>query len=339
MLSSKSIAILDLSPLIELDWLAGQQSQFASETDSIKTLARQFYEAYSTAGFGYIVNHGIDQKLIDNVFSTSKAFHDLPASAKLELSLNQNHRGYIPINTSTDVNSKLAVVTRPNQSESFIMLRDDHDDSAEVLSGQYLAGKNIWPDLPNFRQILTRYNAEMENLARKLVHIAALSLAEDPISLLTRFNPATTWLRLLRYPRASPQRPDDLYGSAPHTDFGCLTILAQDNVGGLQVKNPLTDNWVNVPTIPGSFVVNVGDMLHRWSNGLLKSTPHKVLNPTGKERYSCPFFYDPHVSTEIKPLPNCVDKVGKPLFEPINFGEFLKSELEASYDQHKLTTH
>ena len=337
MLSSGSIPVLDLSPLAQLDFQAGQQSEFSSETDSVKVLAGEFFETYSTIGFGYVINHGIDQKLVDEVFSASIAFHDLPEPVKLEIALNQNHRGFIPINTSTDVNSKLAQVTRPNQSESFIMLRDDQDDSADVLSGNYLAGKNIWPDLPGFKETLTRYSTEMESLARKLVHIAALSLKEDPRSLLMNFSPPTTWLRLLHYPVAPPQRPADLYGSAPHTDFGCLTILAQDKVGGLQVKDPLTNNWINVPQILDSFVVNVGDMLHRWSNGLLISTPHQVINPTGNERYSCPFFYDPHVSTEINPLPNCVKTVGKTLFEPINFGEFLKTELEASYDQHKFT--
>ena len=328
--SSSFIPVLDLSPL--------EQWGLSSDTHSTKKLSGEFFEAYSTAGFGYIINHGIDRNLIDHVFSASSKFHDLPESIKLEIALNENHRGYIPINTSTDVNSTLEVVTRPNQSESFIMLRDDLDESAEVLSRQYLAGKNVWPDLPGFKEALTQYNAAMENLSRKLVHLAALSLQEDPESLLQHFNPPTTWLRLLHYPAAPPQRPDNLYGSAPHTDFGCLTILAQDDVGGLQVKDPLTDDWIDVPRIPDSFVVKVGDMLHRWSNGLLKSTPHRVINPTGNERYSCPFFYDPHVSTKITPLPNCVDTVGKALFGPVNFGEFLKSELEAGYDQHKLET-
>jgi len=342
MTSSISIPILDLSPLVQLDLqsnhLKSPKSDLEPKPQSVRILADQFYEAYSTAGFGYIINHGIENSLIDKVFSASVALHSLSEKEKLKIALNQNHRGFIPINTSTDINSTLAEVTRPNQSESFIMLRDDEADSPEVLSGSYLAGKNIWPDLPYFKETLTRYNNELINLARKLVYLAAISLKEDPEALLQHFSPATTWLRLLHYPEAPLQRPNDLYGSAPHTDFGCLTILAQDDIGGLQVKDPLTDNWIDAPKIPESFVVNVGDMLHRWSNGLLKSTPHRVINPSGRERYSCPFFYDPHVSTEVTPLPNCIDSVGKALFEGINFGDFLKSELEAGYDQHKPKT-
>jgi isopenicillin N synthase-like dioxygenase len=109
-----------------------------------------------------------------------------------------------------------------------------------------------------------------------------------------------------------------------------LTLLAQDNVGGLQVQTP-AGHWVDVPPIEDALVVNVGDMLHRLSNGKLLSTPHRVINATGQERFSVPFFFDPHVSTEITPLPG----TGTARFQPINFGEFLRSELEASYDAHQ----
>ena len=129
-----------------------------------------------------------------------------------------------------------------------------------------------------------------------------------------------------------------LFGSAPHTDFGCLTILAQDDVGGLQVQTP-AGAWIDAPVIPGSFIVNVGDMLHRWSNGILRSTPHRVINRSGRERYSCPFFFDPNVATDIAPLPSCITPERPPAFEPINFGAFLKAELEAGYDKHKHPNH
>ena len=112
--------------------------------------------------------------------------------------------------------------------------------------------------------------------------------------------------------------------------FGCLTILAQDEIGGLQVRTP-EGRWVDAPPLPDAFIVNVGDMLHRMSNGRLKSTPHRVINRSGRERYSVPFFYDPHVSTTIAPLPG----TGRPTYPPLNFVTFLRTELGAAYDHHK----
>ena len=299
-----------------------------------RALAQRFAEVYGTTGFGYIDNHGVPADLIDAIFAASKEFHDAPPATKMAVELNRNHRGYIPINTSTDVNSKLADVKKPNQSESFMVMREDAPDAAEVVAGDYLAGPNQWPELSNFREPVEAYQSALTDLALGLVEIVALALDADPQHLRAQFSPPTTWLRLLYYPPAPPIDDPELYGSAPHTDFGFLTILAQDEIGGLQVQTP-AGNWIDAPRIPGTFVVNVGDMLHRWSNGRLKSTPHRVINRSGMPRYSCPFFFDPNVSTDIEPLPSTITAQTPSQFAPINFGEFLRSELEAGYQHHK----
>ncbi len=306
------IPVIDIAPLI-----AGEDT-----TD----LARSFSDAYGNTGFGYIINHGIDPNLRAAVFDASKRFHALPESARAAISLNENHRGYIAINTSTDVNSDLAEVTKPNQSASFMMMREDDTADADI----YLSGPNQWPELDGFREVCETYVRDMSDLGRKLIGLALDALDVDDRSILSAFDVPTVWLRLLHYPPHPPQASDDLYGSAPHKDFGCLTLLAQDDVGGLHVQTPKGD-WVAAPPIEGTFIVNVGDMLHRLSNGRLLSTPHRVINATGRERYSVPFFFDPHVSTQIAPLPG----TGTPKFEPLNFGAFLRSELEASYDAHQ----
>lgn len=293
-------------------------------------LVAQFRKAYGETGFGYITGHGIDQDLIDAVFAASAAFHALPADQKHALALDSGHRGYIAINTSTDVNSAHAEVTKPNQSASLMMLREDAVHDPDV----YLSGPNQWPDLEGFRDLMLRYKTEMSNLGRRLMRLAVLAAGADPEPVLRDgFDTPTTWLRLLHYPPTDPLGPDDLFGSAPHNDFGCLTLLAQDGIGGLQVKTP-AGNWVDAPKIDGSFVVNVGDMLHRMSNGRLLSTPHRVINRSGRERYSVPFFFDPHVSYDITPLPG----TGTPQYEPLNFGDFLRGELEAGYEAHKGAT-
>ena len=302
--------------------------------DELQRLASLFRQAYGDVGFGYITNHGVPQSLIDRVFAASQRFHALPHAAKMKVELIALHRGFIPINTSTDVNSTLADVTRPNQSESFMMMREDGPDAADVRNSAYLAGPNQWPELDQFREDVTAYHDAMTALGRQLMRLALISIGASPDHLNDAFERPTTWLRLLFYPSTDPQGPMDLYGSAPHTDFGCLTILAQDDVGGLQVQTP-AGNWIDAPRIPGTFVVNVGDMLHRWSNGRLRSTPHRVINKSGKERYSCPFFFDPNVAADIAPLTSCIKPGEAPRFAPINFGDFLRRELEAGYEKHK----
>lgn len=308
----KNIPVLDLDPL--------------TKGRDITHLAHDFTKAYGETGFGYVINHGIDPALTKAIFDASERFHALPIEAKTAISLDRNHRGYIAINTSTDVNSDLAEVTKPNQSASFMMMREDAAADPNV----YLSGPNQWPKLDDFRDICETYVQAMTHLGRNLMRLALAALEVDDDAILEAFETPTTWLRLLHYPPQSPQAPDDLYGSAPHKDFGCLTLLAQDEIGGLQVQTP-AGRWVDAPPVEGALVVNVGDMLHRMSNGRLLSTPHRVINATGRERYSVPFFFDPHVSTEIKPLPG----TGQPRFEPITFADFLRDELEAGYDAHK----
>ena len=296
------------------------------EKEFSRTLLQDFFSAYNKYGFGYIINHGIEKTLIEQLFQVSKQFHSQPLSEKMRVALDHNHRGYIAINTSTDVNSKLADVKKPNQSESFMMMREDKSELPDV----YLSGPNQWPKLENFKEVLEKYTFNMTKLGRNLMRLALLSSGVKDLSVMQSLDTPTIWLRLLHYPPISKNSPSDLYGSAPHTDFGCLTILAQDEIGGLQVQTR-EGEWIDVPKLEGSFVVNVGNMLSRYTNGLLRSTPHRVINKSGKERFSCPFFFDPHTNAVVQPLKG----TGKPKFSPINFGEFLREELEASYEKHK----
>lgn len=299
----------------------------ASQGD--EALAADFFAAYSEVGFAYLENHGIPPTLTQGLFAASAAFHALDADAKARVALNRNHRGFIALNTSTDVNTELAKVTKPNQSESFMMMREDAAETSE-----YLSGPNQWPDLPGFREACEAYHDAMVALGQRMMRVAALTLGAPADTFDEAFARPTTWLRLLHYPPAPAQRPEDLWGSAPHTDFGCLTFLAQDDVGGLEVMSP-GGEWLSAPPRPDALIVNVGDMLHRWSNGALRSTPHRVINASGRERYSCPFFFDPNVGADIKPLATCVTHDRPAAFDPINFGAFLRAELEAGYEAHQ----
>lgn len=296
-------------------------------------VTEEFRTAYSEVGFAYLAGHGVPQKLVDDVFTAAVEFHALPLSSKMQIELNELHRGFIPINTSTDRKSTLANVRKPNQSESFMMMREAGPDDPDVVAGAYLAGANQWPTLPGFRETVVAYEQAMVQLAQQLVEIITVVLDDSARVMPSSFERPTTWLRLLHYPSQPPTAPDDLYGSAPHTDFGFITLLAQDDVGGLQVQSP-DGAWLDVPPRPETFVMNVGQMLHQWSNGVLRATPHRVINRSGRERYSVPFFFDPNVATEIAPLPSCVDADNPPRFDSVIFGEYLRAELRAGYQRH-----
>jgi isopenicillin N synthase-like dioxygenase len=318
-------------PVIDL------KNLFSKKSSDIEKIANEFINAYSAIGFSYITNHGIDDAIISDVFNASREFHALPLNEKNKIALNELHRGYIAIDTSTDVNSDLAEVKKPNQSESFMMMREAGPDDPDVKNGSYLTGPNKWPIKPSrFKERVTKYADIMTKLCDQLTLIIMQALGVKEIDYQNLFERPTIWLRLLYYP---PQiLPDnDLYGSAPHRDFGALTVLAQDQVGGLQVQSP-DGEWLDVPELPNSFVVNVGNMLHRLTNGLLISTPHRVINKSSKERYSCPFFYDPNINAVIKPQGNRVSANNPENFEPIIYGDYLKHELKSTYNQHKSNT-
>jgi len=318
----------DRIPIIDI----GEINQI--DGPGIQSIVRQIRKAYETAGFAYIVNHSVDPLLIKELFQKSIEFHSLPYEEKIKIELNELHRGFIPINTSTDKNSKLAVVTKPNQSESFIMMREADRNDHSVKSGDYLAGLNQWPEgLVGFQETLTSYFDVLTHLCHKICRAIALALGADLKTFAEEFNPPTAFLRLIRYPPLLPKESDNLYGSAPHRDFGCITILAQDETGGLQVKNS-QGKWIDAPFIKDSFVMNIGDMLHRWSNGLLISTPHRVINCSGQERYSCPFFFEPNVNVKVSPLPCCITPDRPKQFDSVVYGEFLRSELQSGYDRH-----
>ncbi len=329
-----SIPVIDASALVTGDAQARRQ------------LVQEFGEAYRSIGFSYIVNHGIESALIAELLEASRWFHALPPADKMAIELNVAGRGFLPINSSTDVNTTLAEVTAPNQSESFIAMCEHGPDSIEIQRGDYLAGQNQWPNFNSrdfntsdfnsrdFKRVVMGYHAAMCQLGRQMMGVAAEALGADPGLIVDHFTSPIAALRMLYYPPQPADSDPGMFGSAPHKDFGCLTFLAQDDIGGLSVGTQSGD-WIDVPPLDGAFIVNVGDMLHQWSNGEFLSTPHRVINRSGQPRYSCPFFFDPHESAIITPLESCVSTERPAAFAPIRFGDHLRHELEAGFDHHK----
>jgi isopenicillin N synthase-like dioxygenase len=287
--------------------------------------------ALEDTGFAYITGHGVPQRMIDAAFAASRAFHASPDELKRKLAINQFHRGFMGLATSTVVTSSVARVTRPNLSQSLMIM---HEPAADEV-GEQLGGPNQWPDwLPGFRLAIDAYRAEMERVSRAVIRLIALAL-DLPASALDRyFARPTTFLRLLRYPPHPVDAADDQFGSAPHTDYGIVTLLAQDDSGGLQVRRR-DGGWIDAEPLAGSFVLNVADMLARWTNDRFVSTPHRVVNRSGGDRYSLPYFFDTAMDAVIECLPTCTGPGNPPRYAPVRYGDYLIERLNRNYDYRK----
>ena len=317
------IPILDVSPL------------YGEDEAAIRATAATLRSYLESIGFLYVVGHPIPRADVEAVREASKRFFSLADEQKLALKIDKNFRGFLPFAGSTIVTSSVASVSKPNQSESIFFMHEVDAGDPKALAGKPLQGPNQWPDeaaLPDFRATIERYVEEMSTLARKMVGAIALSLGLPTDSLDRYFEDPTTFLRLLHYP-TQPQE-EGLFGSAPHTDYGFITLLAQDNVGGLEVKNKAGE-WVPAPPIPDSFVMNVGDILARWSNDVFVSTPHRVINRTGRERYSQPFFFDPSMEEMIEALDVCVPDGASPKYPPVLYGDYLMERIDKNYHYRK----
>lgn len=283
------------------------------------------------SGFTYLSGHGVPQAAVDRLAGLARAFHALPLEAKQRIVMNDYHRGYMPFSTSTIVTSSVATVTRPNQSESLMVMHDI--GPGEPGYGEPLQGPNQWPEeLPEMRAAALDYMARMTGLGRTIAGGLAEALGLPRDWFLPFFARPTLFLRLLHYPR----QPDEagLFGSAPHTDYGFVTILTQDEVGGLEVRNRHGD-WIPAPPIEGTYVMNVGDILQRWSNGRFASTPHRVRNLKPRDRYSMPFFFDPSMDAVVECPPTLLAAGEAAAHPPVAYGDYLLERLNKNYDYRK----
>ncbi|WP_422527182.1 isopenicillin N synthase family dioxygenase [Serratia fonticola] len=294
-------------------------------------VAEQIRKIYTTIGFAYLVNHGISKALIDGVFNAAAQFHALPAEEKLKIRQNRFFRGYMPFNGSQFEQSTLEKATIPNQSEAFIIAHEVSEQSADYQLGQNLAGPNQWPDsLANFKQVVTAYYDAMLDLAQKMVQVFSLAFGMTQSDLNAFFHTPTVFLRLQFYPEQPAIIPDQQYGIAPHTDYGFLTLLAQNGIGGLQVKNNAGE-WIDVPPIKNAFILNSGDMIKWMTNDRFISTPHRVINTSGKKRFAIPFFFEPNMHAQIAPLDIFTSANEPAKYPQIEYCEHLMKTIRSNY--------
>jgi isopenicillin N synthase-like dioxygenase len=280
-------------------------------------------------GFFYICNHGVPETLIEQVFHFTEAFFDEPLSAKLRLdkALSPCNRGYEPLRAQT-----LESGAPPDLKESFYIGEEVAADDPSVLAGRFNTGPNQWPEgLPGFHETMTRYFAEAHALGTLLVQALAVSLSLPATHFSGYLQDAAATLRLLHYPPQPANPSPGEKGCGEHTDFGGITLLLQDEAGGLQVRDAQQQCWIDAPPIPGTYVVNIGDLFERWTNGRYHSTPHRVTNASGRERHSVPYFFTGNPTHEVACLPTCLAEGESPRFAPVTVEEHLRECYRRTY--------
>ena len=316
--ADETIPILDLAA-----YLGG-------EMGADRRLAEELRQACETVGFYFIVNHGVPPQLIERAFADAARFHAQPLAAKMRLLINDHMIGYLPVGYSTFRSSTINRNTRHDLNEALFIRRERAPDDPDVVSGKRWRGLNQWPaELPGFRETMVEYFRTMEALGQKLLPLYALALDLPRDYFLPLFDGAHINLRLSHYP-AHAAAEDNQFGIAPHADAGFLTILPQSAVPGLEIRTT-AGRWLAAPSLPGSYLVNTGDTLNRWSNGRFLSTPHRASNHSGRERYAMPFFYDPNTDTMIECLPTCQGPDNPPKYEPQTYGEFYAWFIRKNY--------
>jgi isopenicillin N synthase-like dioxygenase len=257
-----------------------------------KGVAKLLHEASQKLGFIYIKGHGIPEEVIDSARAGAYEFFGQTESVKAAVKITSKHRGWLG-----QGGAKMKDGAKADLKESFIWGHEDDDNRA--LMDHDLRGKNIWPvELPDMSQQAMSYFQHAHKVAHHLMRGFALGLdLEEDFFLKTASRPLSR-ASYVYYPAQPADLGSSQFGVGPHTDFGVLTVLCQDSVGGLQVEDASGD-WIQAPPIEGTLIVNVADLLSRWTDGAYKSTPHRVVNSSGKKRLSIVLAFDPNPETVI----------------------------------------
>lgn len=278
------LPVIDVSPLV-----AGSEAT---------GVAAEIRTACTDHGFFYAVGHGVATELQDRLETHSRTFFAQDRATKMRIRMalgGRAWRGYFPVGHELTSG-------KPDVKEGLYFGAEIGPDDPRVRAGLPLHGPNLFPaEVPELRAVVLQYMDALTGLGHALMRGVALSLGLEPGYFRSRYMADPLILfRIFHYPPVDPAAHDDRWGVGEHTDYGVLTILRQDDVGGLQVRS--RGAWVDAPPLPDAFVCNIGDMLDRLTGGFYRSTPHRVRNASGRDRYSFPFFFDPGFDATVAPI-------------------------------------
>ncbi|MCF2872062.1 isopenicillin N synthase family oxygenase [Octadecabacter sp. G9-8] len=315
----------DHLPLISIEKLRHPNTpQFLQTADQIGNAAR-------TAGFFRICDHGISPESIEETYAAAATFFAQSDATKRRYYIgnSSNHRGYVPFTEKGDYPDEA------NRSyEAFDLGLDLPRNDPDYLAGNRVLGPNVWPALPGFKRAVAGYYAKVSMLGRLICTALEAHLRLPAGAMTQQMTKPISQLRLLHYVRQAATKVHTSVNMGAHTDYECLTLLHTRNKG-LQVMKQ-DNQWVDVPVDPTVLIVNIGDMLEAWSNGIFRSTPHRVLN-LSPERFSLPYFVAANHDTVIKPFPQLVRDDETPKYAPFLAGEHLETMLmrDFPYLRHK----
>jgi isopenicillin N synthase-like dioxygenase len=296
-------------------------------------VAAEIGAACRDIGFFYVANHGMPRALTEAAFAASAAFFAQPDAVKREvLYTTAGNRGYVPMKGEALDPTKPA-----DLKEAFNIGLELPADDPELVAGRMFRARNLWPVVSGFRDTMLAYFGACHALGQSLHRAFAVDLGLPDDFFEDKLDRPMAVLRLLHYPPAPAAAEAGQLGAGEHTDYGCVTLLATDGVGGLEVRTR-SGEWIAAPHVPGAFVCNIGDCLMRWTNDIYVSTPHRVVSPAGKERYSIAFFLDPNPDADIACLPGCATPARPARYAPIKGDHFLLSRLSPTYEKTGLAS-
>ena len=327
----KAMAVKDLDEVTRAIPVIDFGPAFRDEPGGLETVSAEVRRASEGVGFFYLAGHGVPPAVVDDAFAASREFHAMSPDEKSRLKIDENNIGYLGLNQSIQGASSVHKATRPNYNESFFITHDRGPDHPDVVASKPLRGANQWPDgHARMRAAMVRYLETLTTVGDRMLPVLARAL-DLPAGFFGPYfaNEAHVTLRFLHYP---PQEVDDdeQFGQGPHTDNSFITILAREDVPGLAVRLP-SGEWLAPPVIPDTFLVNLGNMMKRWSNDRFHSTPHGVVNDSGKDRYSIAFFYSPNVDSVIECLSTCVSADNPPRYPRAIYRDLVLEFYNANY--------
>lgn len=309
----------------------------SSDRADWQPVIQQIDHACREIGFLAITGHGISKAQLDNMFDLSQRFFAQPMSDKQSIEINNssNHRGW-----GSHGAEQLDPSKPTDWKETFDMALDIHPEHPVVAACPQLYGPNQYGEMPGFQQQMNQHYSLLMSVAKKMLSAMALALKLEE-NFFTRYfdSEHISVLRLIHYPPRPDGQPvpEDAMAAGAHTDYGCITLLAQDDVGGLEVQAK-DGSWISAPPVEGALVVNIGDLLQRWTNDQYRSTQHRVRNlAPGKHRYSMPFFVEPKFDTPVECISTCTSATEPAKYPPITSGEWILSRFAATYAYRQKT--